>query len=506
MTATAGLVVYFVSRKDPSVPSEQAATATSSEEETYPVEPPPSDPSATRPDPPSSRPEAEPAAWLPPEEQEKVNKAIEKGIAYLEKNQNHAGSWGLRLGLCALPGLTLLECGVPADDSRVQKAVRHVRQVIPRLDKTYDLSLAILFLDRLGDPRDKKLIQTCALRLVAGQSPGGGWVYVCPILTAEEEKKLLTFLQQTRPTSALDLFVQGSDGTSPPGLIAQGPQSSLGKTTSDGSIDSKLLPDDSTSPRDSTPITKKPIDPKTYQKALDRLPANLRKLPALQPPAKAHNLPRSDAADNSNTHFAILGLWAASRHDLPLQRPLALLAQRFRKSAAASGGWGYRYALPTPNGAVTSSMTGVGLLGLAVGLGLAADHASRPRDGGRIEDPAVEKGFKALAGFIGKPLGWKKPRAKNRTQINLYFLWATERVGVLFQRRHIDGKDWYSWGIELLLDHQREDGSWTAAGYPGSSPITDTCFALLFLKRANLAKDLTKKLEFFMEGKKLLGP
>ena len=42
-----------------------------------------------------------------------------------------------------------------------------------------------------------------------------------------------------------------------------------------------------------------------------------------------------------------------------------------------------------------------------------------------------------------------------------------------------------------------------ASNYAGSSPLTDTCFALLFLKRTNLAKDLTKKLEFFMEGKKL---
>jgi len=77
---------------------------------------------------------------------------------------------------------------------------------------------------------------------------------------------------------------------------------------------------------------------------------------------------------------------------------------------------------------------------------------------------------------------------------------------VLFNRRQIGGKDWYSWGAELLLDHQNADGSWMAGGYPGAMPIVDTCFALLFLKRANLAKDLTKKLEFFMEGKKLQGP
>ena len=38
-----------------------------------------------------------------------------------------------------------------------------------------------------------------------------------------------------------------------------------------------------------------------------------------------------------------------------------------------------------------------------------------------------------------------------------------------------------------------------ARGYHGSGPQIDTCFALLFLKRANLARDLTRKLDFFVE-------
>ena len=100
----------------------------------------------------------------------------------------------------------------------------------------------------------------------------------------------------------------------------------------------------------------------------------------------------------------------------------------------------------------------------------------------------------------------KNLRNKPRVPINPYFLWTLERCGVLFNRRQIAGKDWYPWGSELLLVNQNPDGTWTAGDYPGSMPIADTCFALLFLKRANLAKDLTKKLEFFMEGKKLQGP
>jgi hypothetical protein len=56
------------------------------------------------------------------------------------------------------------------------------------------------------------------------------------------------------------------------------------------------------------------------------LPPEFRNLPALQPPAKSHAMPRQDTGfrtNNSTTQFAVLGLWAARRHKLPLERPLA---------------------------------------------------------------------------------------------------------------------------------------------------------------------------------------
>ncbi len=78
---------------------------------------------------------------------------------------------------------------------------------------------------------------------------------------------------------------------------------------------------------------------------------------------------------------------------------------------------------------------------------------------------------------------------------DLYFLWSVERVGVIYGLTTIVTTDWYAWGAPLIVDHQSTDGSWSN----GHGPLPDTCFALLFLKRVNVAKDLTKKLE-------LLGP
>ena len=46
----------------------------------------------------------------------------------------------------------------------------------------------------------------------------------------------------------------------------------------------------------------------------------------------------------------------------------------------------------------------------------------------------------------------------------------------------------------MLRKNQQPDGHWFGNQGLGSTPLVDTCFALLFLQRANLVKDLTDKL------------
>src|SRR5207248_2553310 len=160
--------------------------------------------------------------------------------------------------------------------------------------------------------------------------------------------------------------------------------------------------------------------------------------------------------------------------------------KRFRLSQSDAG-WDYNYSYP-PGGVPRPSMTAAGLLGLAVGHGVTADLQGD--DPARANgDEAVEKGMKALSESIGVALGDKKGDTILPPQ-DLYFLWSVERVGVLYNRRTIADKEWYPWGAEILVDNQQEDGSWQQS-YGG--PL-DTSFALLFLKRANLASDLSTKL------------
>ncbi len=519
---------------------------------------------------------------LPAHEQEEVNHAIDRGVAYLKRTQQKNGTWadplanwpGAQLhghyyavGCTALPALTLLECGVSASDPIVQQAAQFVRTKAAGIDRTYELSLAILFLDRLGDPKDKKLIQTFALRLIAGQSATGGWGYRCPLFSNKSQMELLTALRHLDPAAddKLDMvgriakkpgemppiarvpdaplleatpvqpgspslpggISRGSPGESPlleggtaqrdwPGTLAPegtiiDPEEQwrdcLGLAILDNKFPHNLVPDieepDAETPpqakpkgkadRPSQAKTERPKTPKPYA-----IPERLKLLPVIQDPGmhaledpllKPNDLILT-TTDNSNTQFAILALWRAQQYDVPTKRSLNLIVRRYQNSQNADGTWGYYYRFgggagplpfPTPN-----CMTCAGLIGLAVGHGLA-----QPRQAGQlVQDVRIVNGLLALSQSIGQPVAHQGMVPMQ----SLYFLWSMERVAVLYNLPTVGGKDWYRWGAQVLVRNQQSEGHWAGGLFLGFNPPLDTSLALLFLKRSNLAKDLTAKL------------
>jgi hypothetical protein len=397
-----------------------------------------------------------------------IQKAIDRGVAYLKEIQKADGSWPhADLGATALAGLALLECGVPATDKSVQAAAGVVREASVPLTHTYSLALAILFLDRLGDPGDVPLIESMAVRLLAGQSNLGGWTYQCPSLSADEVRRLRAVLKKRSE------------------LVA----------------------------------TREPprTDPEKRREVKD-LPREIQQqLELINRQAGAEGLLQA-MADNSNTQFAILALWVARRHGIPVDRALARIDSRFRGSQQRDGGWGYIPPASNPAAGVpgleelamvgvgsTPAMTCAGLLGLALAYGHANEVMLRtsPADKGPAgagkktldpnKDPAVRAGLLALGTAIGVPAGNGRadgvprlgPEANGK---GYYFLWSLERVAVAYGLETIGNKDWYGWGSEILLANQLDNGSWAGEYADGG---VDTCFALLFLKRANLARDLT---------------
>jgi hypothetical protein len=172
--------------------------------------------------------------------------------------------------------------------------------------------------------------------------------------------------------------------------------------------------------------------------------------------------------------------------------------RRFRATQNADGGWGYmlparRAAGMMMGSASRATMTCAGLLGVLAGHGAAADVRKRrdpkaePRDVSK--DKVLKAGLAALGGVIGEPTG--DPRKAAAAGRAYYFLWSLERVAVILDLKTIGKKDWYGWGAEVLLANQQGDGTWR--GEYGDCGA-DTAFALLFLKKSNLATDLSARI------------
>jgi hypothetical protein len=449
---------------------------------------------------------------LTAEQQKAVNAAIDRGVAYLRQTQKRNGSWSdkeFTIGYAALAGLTLLECGVPADDPAIKKAALHVRFSAATLNHTYQISLAILFLDRLGNTRDRKLIQTLGLRLVAGQNAAGGWTYSCPVLKTQEEQMLLAYLRQRQPKHLQEGIAWAKPGSLLHESIVDAKQPMKKTELAEGIPDTKKsgetttptesklgdpLPSDTKSktkprPKGKTP-KKAPPEPKVVPIHRQFLPPNVRNLPVVGPRGASGKIDAAEARDdNSNSQFAIIALWAARRHWVPMERTLSLVDDRYRTSQHPdAGGWGYQL-----KSGQTPAMTCVGLIGLAVGHA-SAREAMEPGTAPlkqAAQDEAISRGLRALGGYI-------QPGSRQTPGGGLYLLWSLERVGVLYGLKTIGNKDWYRWGVEILLPGQQQDGSWSMQQYHGSSPALDTSMALLFLKRANLTQDLTRTIRLQM--------
>lgn len=399
-----------------------------------------------------------------------VTRAVERGVSYLKNSQTPEGTWfysgsgpgGGQLnhpvGVAALGGLALLESGVPSNDPVVRRAALVVRYGLADLTETYDLSLALMFLDRLGDPADNPMVDAAARRIIAGQNGDGGWTYTCPIIGGESEVHKLRSMAEKKIKASSDIV----------------------------------------------------NDPKQYgvlnNNQMERPWRHIR------------------VDDNSNTQFAIFALWVARRHHIRVDTPLAAVERRFRNSQNADGGWGYQLRMMTSS---TASMTCAGLLGLGIGRGVAVLRSPSAARGGKTndfgKDPVVRRGLLFLGNVLQPaldigdqnngeamvpqppPVGGGRGRRGgggggmmfrgsilgNAAGSEYYFLWSLERVAVVYSLQTIGNRDWFALGSDYLLDHQEANGSWQGNG----GPSVDTCFALFFLRRANLAADLTVTLK-----------
>jgi len=355
----------------------------------------------------------------------KVDEAIESGVAFLRRLKEQKGD----ANTDELVAWTFLHAGVPADDPLLKTVLDRILKA--PLERTYNVSLQAMVLEKLDPEAHLRRIYECAQFLADNQCRNGQWSYGAPIAP-------VTFTPPASPKAK---------GT----------------------------------------------------RAQRRIPVT-RRAGGTTGKAGDNNV---DSGDFSNSQYAALGIRAC--HDAGIVFPKAMiqeareawvkgqLASAGRKpggvatpgGGAAPRGWAYRMGRGGGEGGADGAWGSMTVGG--VGAVVLYDHILGT-DWKR--DPVVLSGMSWLAAhfkvddnpeFVNASVRWHH-----------YYLYGLERAGSLFGTEKIGGRYWYREGVDHLLAQQERGGSWRDQGVDGSwgASMRDTCFAILFLRRATRPVDV----------------
>lgn len=363
--------------------------------------------------------------------QKAVDAAIDKGVAYLKtlqvkEGEEHAHTFkphgAHRIGSTALAVFTLAACGVPREDPAIQHALEWLLTQDPQ--RTYDRALCVMAFDKVFTPKDEHE------RLSRGKQ--------------KHPKRDLSKAQMDWCRNVADDLIRSA---SSPGSWGY---------------------------------------PTTNRRALLKF-------------------------DTSNSQYAVLGMRAAMNLGVPVDegkwlgviRHFRLVRERdpepgavrlVRKGDAVhddgryadthppekvKAAGGFAYGTLDGHKHPWSSMTCAGIACLAI-----ARNALQ-----RMKSPKLNPGLKRevhemmLGGWAWLEAHWGMDRHPEKPGNNWYFyyLYSLERAAVLGGVRRVGLKDWYFEGAMQLILRQGSKGNWD---YGGGSDIAETCFGLLFLKRA----------------------
>jgi hypothetical protein len=193
------------------------------------------------------------------------------------------------------------------------------------------------------------------------------------------------------------------------------------------------------------------------------------------------------SGDSSNSQYAALGLRACHDAGILLPREVLELGRKAwresthgnegTKDSGEARGWGY-YGSDF-RGSYGAMTTG-GLASLCVyqyilGERWAKDPTIEAARNWLVMNFSVTEDPQAVRGWDGYEPG----------TAHLYYLYALERSSLLYGSETYGTHSWYPEGARFLLDTQRPDGSWNSTGAKDDTgPIANTCFAILFLRRA----------------------
>jgi hypothetical protein len=373
--------------------------------------------------------------WAHPKVPQKpVDEAVIKAVSYLLSQvgkfpeSRHPHS---KFRYDELVLLTVIESGWDRRDPRVQQLINRVIGL--PLDHTYHVSLRAMCLASLDPLKYQQLLAQCAQFLVDNQCANGQWSYGKPV----------------------------------PSL----PQPGQYPTTDKGPI-----------PDISTGLA---ADPSAGKGAAQPKQIEIKKGQSVGPAT----------GDNSNSQYAALGIRACLSGLVVVPKDTIKAAEAwFERCQKSDGGWGYTDNAQEP---AWGSMTGGAVGTLAIYkyylsriYGESADWRSAPSIG------------KGIAWLGSKTNYGSNPLFPNGNFWHHYWIYAVERAGRLLETEQFGSFEWYPQGVSWLLSKQQADGSWQRESWGNAMQnnfrdqilpgvITETCFAVLFLRRATPRLDDT---------------
>ncbi|MBI5366123.1 MAG: hypothetical protein HZA54_03725 [Planctomycetes bacterium] len=362
-------------------------------------------------------------AGKPKVDEKAVDAAVEKGAAWLKRKARFSET----AASSELVLFTLIHAGVFLNDPVVEQGIDFVTNL--KLDqikfhqRTYRVALAAMALEAANRTRWQDRIVEYAYFLAANQCKNGQWSY-----------------GEIPPLPAFSGGPGGGGKQAPSGGGVPGAGGRRGEKTE-------------------------------VQK---QIPINIPK--RIGP----------DKGDNSNTQFALLGLRACADAGCKLPESTWADARRVMEGAQKSdGGWGYTAdsgAGKGPGGNAAGSygsMSCSGLCDLVITLWNLGDRGFKGN--GRVQKAAqwIDKNFTITENPGAEP-GALPGNAPGGGTWHYYYLYSLERAGMLLGVDQFGAHDWYAEGATWLLERQQADGSWDGGG----NEVSDTCFAILFLRRA----------------------
>jgi len=377
-------------------------------------------------------PDKKSAQFHPRVSQKQVDEAVRRGVDFLRKAPS-PGANGIP-NCDELILLTFIHAGVPETDSKFQQLLQSVLSA--PLAYTYSVSLQAMCLEELHRVKYQARIHQCAQFLVDNQTADGYWSYGTP-----------TEYEKTAPVP------------SPTRDVATG----------------TARPPSSTRPKGAIDFEAPPPGPRTKPRVFQWIPVKKNR--------------DGSPGDHSNSQYAALGLRACHDAGIVLPKEVIELARKWlrdsqrpdkggAKDAYPAKGWTYRLGGENPYGSMTA-----GAIGCMIIYDYILDGAERQT---WKKDPVVQSGLAWLAKnfSVTENPGGPGEHGDPKGLFIYYYLYALERVGMLYGTDLFGKHDWYFEGAKVLLKDQKPDGSWDKQDPLIGTPTYDTCFAILFLKRA----------------------